>query len=84
MSPAFPGRVLNFLQEGQNLTGDGVFYHDIYHVTLDGASGFRARAQSEERDDLYWLRRGDIVSHCDHKISIRASYTVASLCLHGR
>ncbi|MDB4218272.1 hypothetical protein N9783_02080 [Planktomarina temperata] len=58
MSPAFPGRILNFLQEGQNLTGDGVFYHDIYHVTLDGASGFRARAESEERDDLYWLDAG--------------------------
>lgn len=55
MSPAFPGRVLNFLKEGQNLCGDGVFFHKTYHITLDGASGWRARAHSQERDDLYRL-----------------------------
>ena len=26
MSPAFPGRILNFSIEGQNLKGDGVFF----------------------------------------------------------
>ena len=58
MSPAFPGRILNFSTEGQNLKGDGVFFQDRYHITPDGASGFRARAHSEERDDLYWLDAG--------------------------
>ena len=59
MSPAYPGRVLNFSREGQNFCGDGVFFHKIYHITLDDASGWRARAHSQERDDLYRL---DLIS----------------------
>ena len=55
MSPAFPGRILNFSKEGQNLCGDGVFFHETYYITFDGASGWRARAHSQERDDLYRL-----------------------------
>ena len=58
MRPAFPGLILYFLQDGHNFPGEVGFSHDWYHVTLYVASGFRARAQSEERDDLYLLDAG--------------------------
>jgi hypothetical protein len=58
MSPAYPGRKLNFKWDNQSLTGDGVFFHNFYEITPMEPNGFRAVAGSEDRDDLYWLDGG--------------------------
>ena len=47
MSPAFPGRELNFTWDGQSFSGDGVFFHKAYEIASTEADGFRAVAVAE-------------------------------------
>ena len=58
MSPAFPGRELNFTWDGQSFSGDGVFFHKAYEITSTEPDGFRAVAVAEDRSDLYWMDSG--------------------------
>ena len=50
MSPAFPGRVLNFLKEGQNLCGDGVIKFGTERQWYD-----RSDAMTDYFDTAFYL-----------------------------
>lgn len=53
MRPVYEDRVLNFTWSQTGLSGDGVFYHDAYDISPHGANGFRARAENEDRSDVF-------------------------------
>lgn len=58
MRPVYEGRTLNFVWEEENLSGDGVFYHQSYSITAFGEGGFRAFAQHPDRSDLFRFEKG--------------------------
>jgi hypothetical protein len=60
MSPAFPGRELNFTWDGQSFSGDRVFFHKAYEIKSMEPDGFQAVAVAEDRSDLYWMDSGNL------------------------
>ena len=57
MTPAYPGRTINFTINGNEISADGVFFHTSYDVTYlsDHAAelSFRARASDVDREDIF-------------------------------
>ena len=57
MTPAYPGRTINFTINGNEITADGVFFHTSYDVTYlsDQADdlSFRAHASDVDREDIF-------------------------------
>ena len=57
MTPAYPGRAINFSIEGNRITADGVFFHSEYDVDLfkndDQNISFRAHAFDLDREDIF-------------------------------
>ena len=57
MTPAYPGRTINFTINGNEITADGVFFHTSYDVTYlsDQAAelSFRAHASDADREDIF-------------------------------
>ena len=57
MTPAYPGRTINFTINGNEIIADGVFFHSSYDVTylsdqVDDLS-FRAHASDADREDIF-------------------------------
>ena len=57
MTPAYPGRTINFTINGNEIIADGVFFHTPYDVTylsdqVDDLS-FRAHASDADREDIF-------------------------------
>ena len=57
MTPAYPGRTINFTINGNEISADGVFFHTAYDVTylsdqVDDLS-FRAHASDADREDIF-------------------------------
>ena len=57
MTPAYPGRTINFTINGNDITADGVFFHTSYDVIYlsDHAAelSFRAHASDADREDIF-------------------------------
>jgi len=57
MTPAYPGRTIDFTINGSDITADGVFFHTAYDVTYlsDQATNlsFRAHALDADREDIF-------------------------------
>ena len=57
MTPAYPGRTINFTINGNEIIADGVFFHTSYDVTYlsDQADdlSFRAHASDADREDIF-------------------------------
>ena len=57
MTPAYPGRTINFTINRNEITADGVFFHTSYDVTYlsDQAAelSFRAHASDADREDIF-------------------------------
>ena len=57
MTPAYPGRTINFTINGNEISADGVFFHTSYDVTYlsDQADdlSFRAHASDADREDIF-------------------------------
>ena len=57
MTPAYPGRTINFTINGNEISADGVFFHSTYDVTYlsDQADdmSFRAHASDADREDIF-------------------------------
>ena len=57
MTPAYPGRTINFTINGNEITADGVFFHTSYDVTYlsnqAAKLSFRARASDADREDIF-------------------------------
>jgi len=57
MTPAYPGRTINFTINGNEIIADGVFFHTSYDVTYlsDHADdlSFRAHASDADREDIF-------------------------------
>ena len=57
MTPAYPGRTINFTINGNDITADGVFFHTSYDVIYlsDHAAelSFRAQASDTDREDIF-------------------------------
>jgi hypothetical protein len=57
MTPAYPGRTINFTINGNEITADGVFFHTSYEVTYlsdqGGELSFRAHAADVDREDIF-------------------------------
>ena len=57
MTPAYPGRTIEFTINGSDITADGVFFHTAYDVTYLSAQGadlsFRAHALDADREDIF-------------------------------
>ena len=57
MTPAYPGRTINFTINGNEISADGVFFHSSYDVTYlsDQADdlSFRAHASDADREDIF-------------------------------
>ena len=58
MRPVYEGRPLTFTWTDNNLSGDGVFYHDDYEMSRLEGGGFRAAAENEDRSDLFRFEEG--------------------------
>ena len=57
MTPAYPGRTIDFTINGSEIIADGVFFHTSYDVTYlsDQAAelSFRAHASDADREDIF-------------------------------
>jgi hypothetical protein len=57
MTPAYPGRTINFTINGSEITADGVFFHTSYEVSYlsdqDAEPSFRAHASDADREDIF-------------------------------
>jgi hypothetical protein len=57
MTPAYPGRTINFTINRNEISADGVFFHTSYYVTYlsDQADdlSFRAHASDADREDIF-------------------------------
>lgn len=57
MTPAYPGRRIDFTINGSDITADGVFFHTAYDVTYLSDQGadlsFRAHALDADREDIF-------------------------------
>ena len=57
MTPAYPGRTINFTINRNEITADGVFFHTTYDVTYlsEQTTGlsFRAHASDADREDIF-------------------------------
>ena len=57
MTPAYPGRTIDFTINGSDITADGVFFHTAYDVTYLSDQGadlsFRAHASDADREDIF-------------------------------
>lgn len=57
MTPAYPGRTINFTINRNDIIADGVFFHTSYDVTYlsDQAANlsFRAHASDADREDIF-------------------------------
>ena len=57
MTPAYPGRTIDFTINGNEIIADGVFFHNSYDVTYlsDQAAdlSFRAHASDADREDIF-------------------------------
>ena len=57
MTPAYPGRTIDFTINGNEITADGVFFHTSYEVTYlsdqGGELSFRAHAADVDREDIF-------------------------------
>ena len=57
MTPAYPGRAINFTINGSEIIADGVFFHTSYDVSYlsDHAAelSFRAHASDVDREDIF-------------------------------
>ena len=51
--PMYQGRNLNFTWNKKGFSGNGVFYHDNYDITMIDEDGFSAFAKNSERNDLF-------------------------------
>ena len=64
MTPAYPGRLLKFTLYNNKIVASGVFYHDVYNVTLltdaNGNNGFKAFASSTDRQDIFYFFNGQL------------------------
>ena len=58
MTPAYPGRKLEFTVAENTITGTGVFYHEYYDIShfkdTSGHIGFRAFANNSDRQDIFF------------------------------
>lgn len=62
MQPAFPGRALNFAIEGNQITADGVFYHQEYEIEPLENGDFRGIGLNDDRVDIFRLE-GEFLFH---------------------
>ena len=57
MTPAYPGRKINFSIEGNRIIADGLFFHSEYDVDMrknsDQSIWFRAHAFDLDREDIF-------------------------------
>ena len=57
MTPAYPGRTIDFTINGSEITANGVFFHTSYEVTYlsdqGGKLSFRAHAADADREDIF-------------------------------
>ena len=57
MTPAYPGRTINFTINGNEITADGVFFHtsyDVKYLSNQAAKlSFRAHASDADREDIF-------------------------------
>ena len=64
MTPAFPGRKLQFVLTNDTITGTGVFYHKNYDIShfedSKGHFAFKAFAESYERQDIFLFSNGQL------------------------
>ena len=64
MTPAYPGRTLNFIWHGNTIEANGVFYHHSYRVSpfddASGKAGFKVFAENEDRQDIFYYSNGQL------------------------
>ena len=57
MTPAYPGRTIDFTINGNEIIADGVFFHTYYDVTYLSNEAhdlsFRAHASDVDREDIF-------------------------------